>query len=78
MHDTDERCLLPPTDVCRNIAWYNKCLSPEEYPLKPGKWKAFLRKAKKAVGDASRRKPCKPGETPKPRKKTVRGLQAKP
>ncbi|KAG2440992.1 hypothetical protein HXX76_003845 [Chlamydomonas incerta] len=55
----------------RNITWYLKSMSPTEYPLKVGKWKSFLRLTKKAVEAAHQRRPCKPGQKPKPRKKTA-------
>ncbi|KAG2450455.1 hypothetical protein HYH02_004957 [Chlamydomonas schloesseri] len=55
----------------RNIAWYIKSMGPHEFPLKVGKWKSFLRLSKKAVEAARQRRPCKPGQKPKPRKKTA-------
>ncbi|KAG2496092.1 hypothetical protein HYH03_005695 [Edaphochlamys debaryana] len=55
----------------RNIDWYLKSMSPIEYPLKIGKWKSFAKMSKKAILAARLRRPCKPGEKPKIRKKTA-------
>ncbi|KXZ51792.1 hypothetical protein GPECTOR_11g235 [Gonium pectorale] len=45
----------------RNIKWYNLGLSPSEYPMKPGQWKAALRKAKAAAAAARLRAAVGPG-----------------
>ncbi|KAG2495925.1 hypothetical protein HYH03_005857 [Edaphochlamys debaryana] len=67
----EERRLEGADLRARNIAWYNKSMSPVEFPLKQGKWKSFLRLSAKAVEAAKKRRPCKPGQKPKPRKKTA-------
>ena len=65
----------PPLSLhrCSAARWYNKCLSPDEFPLKPGQWKRFLKKSKEALEAARARAPCRPGEKPAIRKKKVRG-----
>ena len=55
----------------RNIKWYLKSMCPDEFPLKGGQWKSVLKKTKKAVDEARRRLPCKPGQRPEVRKKTA-------
>ncbi|KAG2491133.1 hypothetical protein HYH03_010576 [Edaphochlamys debaryana] len=63
----------------RNIKWYNLGLSPSEYPLKPGQWKAALKKAKQAAQAARTRGPRAPGAKPVIRsRKAFFGLPAMP
>ncbi|GLC39823.1 hypothetical protein PLESTB_001385500 [Pleodorina starrii] len=67
----DEKRLEGADLRARNITWYNKSMSPAEYPLKPGKWKSIQRMSAKAVEQARQRRPLKPGEKPQIRKKKV-------
>ena len=46
-------------------------MSPAEFPLKQGRWKAFLKKGNKAAQAARKRRPNKPGEKVKARKRKV-------
>ncbi|KAG2423290.1 hypothetical protein HXX76_015439 [Chlamydomonas incerta] len=55
----------------RNIKWYNLSLSPQEYPMKLGQWKAALKKAKAAAAAARLRAAKGPGG-----KVTVRSRKA--
>ncbi|GFR45476.1 hypothetical protein Agub_g6877 [Astrephomene gubernaculifera] len=62
--------LLEGADLrARNIKWYHKSMSPNEYPLKIGKWKSFAKMSAKAVEEAKKRRPRKPNEKPKIRSK---------
>ncbi|KAG1655812.1 hypothetical protein FOA52_015848, partial [Chlamydomonas sp. UWO 241] len=55
----------------RNIKWYIKSMTPEEFPLKPGQWKSVIKKTKIAVTEAANRRPLKAGEKAKPRSRKV-------
>ena len=46
-------------------------MCPEEFPLKSGQWTSVIKKTKKAVEEARKRRPCKPGVRPEIRKKTA-------
>jgi hypothetical protein len=46
----------------RNIKWYLKSMSPDEFPLKPGQWKSVQKKTPKAVEEAAKLHPRLPGE----------------
>eukprot|EP00798_Chlamydomonas_sp_ICE-L_P009350 gene9350-16473_t len=46
----------------RNIKWYLKSMSPQEFPLAQGKWAAFLKKCKKAEEAARQRRPLPLGK----------------
>eukprot|EP00798_Chlamydomonas_sp_ICE-L_P010358 gene10358-8295_t len=52
----------------RNIKWYLKSMSPQEFPLAQGKWAAFLKKCKKAEEAARQRRPLPPGKKAAPKK----------
>eukprot|EP00798_Chlamydomonas_sp_ICE-L_P005591 gene5591-12744_t len=46
----------------RNIKWYLKSMSPQEFPLAQGKWAASLKKCKKAEEAARQRRPLPLGK----------------
>lgn len=69
--DTTDK-LLEGADLReRNITWWNKSLSPEEYPLKLGQWKKLHTKAEHAKVASRKRRPAKPKAKIVPRKRSV-------
>lgn len=55
----------------RNLRWYLNSMSPTEFPLKPGQWRSFVKKTKKAVEEARKRAPRQPGSKASVRSKTA-------
>ncbi|KAG1663027.1 hypothetical protein FOA52_005718 [Chlamydomonas sp. UWO 241] len=66
-----DKALEGPALRQRNIKWYIKSMTPEEFPLKPGQWKAVIKKTKVAITEAANRRPLKAGEKAKARSRKV-------